>query len=117
MLGMRDIPMKKLKIEKLKDGWQIVNESDPVQITTGIFLTFQEAYDTYSRMRGNDGHREGTTTECEGTTGTVEQITQEDQDSTGGDPLPTKANKTRRKFPKWYVWLGLNGRSNRKKVA
>ncbi len=114
---MRDNHMQKLRIEKWKSSWQIVAGPDPVETKVGIFLTFQEAYDTYSRMRGNDGHREGTTTECEGTTGTVEQISQEDQDSTGGDSLPTKANKTRRKFPKWYVWLGLNGRSSRKRVA
>jgi len=117
MNGMKDNPMQKLRIKRGEGGWEIVSGPDPLEIKVGTFLTFQEAYDIYNRMRGSDGHRERTTKECEGTTGTVEQISQEDQDSTGGDPLPTKANKTRRKFPKWYVWLGLNGRSNRKKVT
>lgn len=117
MLGMRDIPMKKLKIEKWKDGWQIVNESDPVQITTGIFLTFQEAYDTYNRRRDHDEYREGTSTECKGVTGTTQQISQEDQYSTGGNSFFKKASRARRKFQKWYVRLGFNGRSKHERLT
>ena len=114
---MKDNHMQKLKIERWKGGWQIVAGPDPLETKVGSFLTFQEAYDTYNRMRGSDEYREGTTTECKGTTGAVEQISQENQNSARGDPLPTKANKTRGKFWKWHVWLGLDGRSKYKRVA
>ena len=112
MLGMKDNPVKKLKIERWAGGWHIINDIDPMEIKSTTFLTFQEAYDIYERMKGtSNGHRERVTTECEGITGTIEPVSQENKIITGGNILSQKKDKSRGKFWKWYEWLGFNGRS------
>jgi len=109
MLGMKDNPVKKLKIERWAGGWHII---DSMGEKSTIFLTFQEAYDTYERMKGtSNGHRERVTTECEGITGTIEPVSQENKIITGRNILSQKKDQSRGKFWKWYEWLGLNGRS------
>jgi len=112
MLGMKDNPVKKLKIERWAGGWHIINDIDPMEIKSKTFLTFQEAYDIYERMKGtSNGHRERIKTECEGITGTIEPVSQENKIITGGNILSQKKDQSRGKFWKWYEWLGLNGRS------
>ena len=112
MLGMKDNPVKKLKIERWAGGWHIINDIDPMEIKSTTFLTFQEAYDIYERMKGtSNGHRERVTTECEGITGTIEPVSQENKIITGGNILSQKKDKSRGKFWKWYEWLCFNGRS------
>ena len=76
--------MQKLRIKKGKGGWEIVSEPDPLEIKVGTFLTFQEAYDTMSKIKlveefknGNE-HRERTTKKCTRTSRTTELISQED---------------------------------------
>lgn len=112
MLGMKDNPVKKLKIERWAGGWHIINDIDPMEIKSTTFLTFQEAYDIYERMKGtSNGHRERIKTECEGITGTIEPVSQENKIITGGNILSQKKDQSRGKFWKWYEWLGFNGRS------
>jgi hypothetical protein len=112
MLGMKGSPVKKLKIERWAGGWHIINDIDPMEIKSTTFLTFQEAYDIYERMKGtSNGHRERTTTECKGITGTIEPVSQENKIITGGNIFSQKKDKARRKFQQWYEWLGFNGRS------
>tara|TARA_R100001143_G_C3340759_1_gene124147 strand:+ start:750 stop:1091 length:342 start_codon:yes stop_codon:yes gene_type:complete len=112
MLGMKDNPVKKLKIERWAGGWHIINDIDPMEIKSTTFLTFQEAYDIYERMKGtSNGHRERTKTECEGITGTIEPVSQENKIITGRNIFSQKKDKSRGKFWKWYEWLGFNGRS------
>ena len=112
MLGMKDNPVKKLKIERWAGGWHIINDIDPMEIKSTTFLTFQEAYDIYERMKGtSNGHRERVTTECEGITGTIEPVSQENKIITGRNIFSQKKDKSRGKFWKWYEWLGFNGRS------
>ena len=76
--------MQKLRIKKGKGGWEIVSGPDPLEIKVGTFLTFQEAYDTMSKinlveeLKNGNEHRERTTKECERTTGTINPVSQED---------------------------------------
>ena len=71
--------MKRLKIERCKGGWEIINGPK-----VGLFLTFQEAYDTMSKinlveeLKNGNEHRERITKECERTTGTINPVSQED---------------------------------------
>jgi hypothetical protein len=109
MLGMKDNPVKKLKIERWAGGWHII---DSVGEKSTTFLTFQEAYDIYDQMKGtSNGHREGTKTKCEGVTGTIEPVSQKNKSITGRNIFSQKKDKSRGKFWKWYEWLGFNGRS------
>ena len=111
MLGMRGNPMKKLKIERWKDGWQIVRGPDPVQTSAGIFLTFQEAYDTYNKVRDEDEHRKRIEKKCERVAGTAIPISQKNKDVTRRNSFFTKASRATRKFKKWCFRLGTHGRS------
>jgi len=118
MLGMKDNPVKKLKIERWAGGWHIINDIDPMEIKSKTFLTFQEAYDIYERMKGtSNGHRERIKTECEGITGTIEPVSQENKIITGGNILSQKKDQSRGKFWKWYEWLGFNGRSKHQRMT
>ena len=83
MLSMGGNPMERLKIERWKWGWQIIAGPDPVEISCGLFLTFQEAYDTMSKIKlveefknGNE-HRKRITKKCTRTSRTTELISQE----------------------------------------
>ena len=79
MPSMEDNHMKILKIERWKWGWEIINGPK-----VELFLTFQEAYDTMSKinlveeLKNGNEHRERITKECERTTGTTEPVSQED---------------------------------------
>ena len=76
MNGMKDNPMQKLRIKKGEGGWEIVSGPDPLEIKVGTFLTFQEAYDTYNKMRDEDEHRKRIEKKCERDTGTAGPISQ-----------------------------------------
>tara|TARA_Y100000296_G_C5116720_1_gene228140 strand:+ start:416 stop:745 length:330 start_codon:yes stop_codon:yes gene_type:complete len=103
--------MKKLKIERWKDGWQIIEESNSIQRSGGIFLTFQEAYDKYSKMGNEHEHRERTKKKCERVAGTASPISQKNKDIARRNSFFKEASRATRKFKKWYFRLGFNGRS------
>ena len=72
-----------MNIELWKAGWYIMNGPDPVELKIGPFLTFQEAYDTMSKIKlveefknGNE-HRKRITKKCTRTSRTTELISQE----------------------------------------
>ena len=114
---MKDNPMQKLKIEKWKDGWQIVGESNSIQTSGGIFLTFQEAYDKYSKMRGEDEYRERIEKKCKGVTGATKPLSQKNQDVARRSSFFTKAGRTTRKLTKWCFRLGTHGRSKYERLT